>query len=605
MLKKIKFDKHVISVIIFLFIAQFSFGQQKDISLADEYFLVNDFSKAVDIYQKYVLKDDFRESVYENYRSSELQLKEYSSLFKTLKKINKKHPELFLVLVDLLGVEKLGDFSKDYNKDYKRLFNLVKDDAYTLYQVAEHLELRKMYIEYTRILLELRDHNKNNELYAQELIKIYQLTGNTEALIDEVLAYIRRNPQEIETVENLFQSDFKVDDYTLLEQKLFEKIGTDQHYVYRELLVWYYIQQKDFYGAFVQGRSIDIAKRERGYGLFKIANIASSNKSYEHAIEILEYTCEKYYQQEIYVKAKTSLIEIKEIQAKDNYPVDTAQINQLLTDYEELLISAEDQSEKAQIHENQAALYAFYLHDNDKAIELLTKITKTSGISRNRQANAWLLLGDVYLLDDQIGEASLTYFNVENRWKNSIYAEKAKYKNAQLYFYTGEFDLSQSMLDILKRATSREISNDAIDLSIFIKSNSGLDTSYHALQLYSDADLLVYQKKYEAALHTFDELLTQFANHSLTDEVYWQKAKIYGTIKQQDKQIGQLKLLIEKYGDDIWADDAVYLLAQIYEQKGDKKTAMQYYKSILLDYKGSIYIENARLAYRRLRGDGV
>jgi tetratricopeptide (TPR) repeat protein len=161
------------------------------------------------------------------------------------------------------------------------------------------------------------------------------------------------------------------------------------------------------------------------------------------------------------------------------------------------------------------------------------------------------------------------------------------------------------MLDILKRATSREISNDAIDLSIFIKSNSGLDTSYHALQMYADADLLVYQKKYDQALSTFDELLTKFINHSLTDEVYWQKAQLFGIIKQQDKQIEQLKLLLEKYGDDILADDAVYLLAEIYEQSGDKKTAMDYYKSILIDYKGSIYTEKSRMAYRRLRGDGI
>ena len=161
------------------------------------------------------------------------------------------------------------------------------------------------------------------------------------------------------------------------------------------------------------------------------------------------------------------------------------------------------------------------------------------------------------------------------------------------------------MLDILKRATSREISNDAIDLSIFIKSNSGLDTSYDALQLYADADLLLYQKKYEQSLFTFDELLTMFPNHSLTDEVYWKKAKLFKIIKQQNKQIEQLKLLITNYGDDILADDAVYLLAETYEQVGDKKTAMDYYKSILTDYKGSIYTEKSRMAYRRLRGDGI
>jgi len=590
-------------VIAFLLCAFTGYTQQKEIELADEYFSMNDFAKANTIYGKYVLKDGYQQKIYENYRISEVRLKQYNSLFKTLKKLNKKQPSNYLYLVDLLGVEKLAGYAKDYSKDYKKLYNAVKDDAYTLYQVAQHLEARKMYDVYIELLLEVRKHKKDNTLYAQELISIYQITGNTSSLIDESLLYLRYNPQELEAIENLFQSDFSITDYVVLEEKLFEKLGKDDHYTYRQLLVWYYIQQNDFYSAFVQQRSIDIAKRERGYGLLELAEITTSNEAYPQAIEILEYTCEKYKQQEIYVKAKTRLIEVKELLVKDDFPVDTAQINQLLTDYTELLITARNHDEKARIEQNIASLYAFYLHDNKKAIDLLAKLTSTPGISRNRKASALLLLGDVYLLDDQIGEASLTYFKVESGWKSSTYAEKAKYKNAQLYFYTGEFDLSQSMLDILKRATTRAISNDAIDLSIFIKSNSALDTSYDALQLYADADLLVYQKKYNKALATYDELLSNFSNHSLTDEVLWEKAQIYSTTKQINKEIEQLKLLIKNHGDDILADDAVFLLAEVYEGRGETKLAMDYYKSILLDYKGSIYIENARLAYRRLRGN--
>ena len=583
----------------------YAFNQEKNIMLANEYFSVNDFAKAVAIYKKYVVKEEYRNEVYENYRASELQLSDYSSLFKYLKKINKKHPEELITLIDLIDVEKLGEFYKDYNKDYKQLYNLVKDDAYTFYKVAEQLTKRKMYNDYISLILDVRRDKKDTELYGKELIAIYQITGNTNGMIDEVLIYLRNNPLELESVENIFQSNFDDNDYLLLEKKLFDIIGKDGHFTYRELMVWYYIQEENFYEAFVQQRAIDISKRERGYGLLKIAEIASSNESYQQSIEILDYICDKYAEQEIYVNAKTRLIEIKEIQIENDYPIDTVQINMLMDDYNELLLYAQNQNEKARILQNQASLYAFYLHDNEFAINLLTKVTKTGGISKNQQASAWLLLGDIYLLDDQIGEASLTYFNIENRWKNSSYAEQAKYKNAQLYFYTGEFALSQSMLDILKRATSREISNDAIDLSIFIKANSGLDTSFDALQLYADADLLSYQRKYLLALQTYDKLLTDFSGHSLTDEVYWEKAKIFRKIKEYDNQIDQLELLVKNYSTDIWADDAVYLLAEIFEEKNDKKSAMQYYKAILLDYKGSIYTENARLAYRRLRGDGI
>jgi TolA-binding protein len=597
--------KKYILLISFSIISTWAFSQKKDIALADEYFAVSDYKKAVDVYSRYILKIEFQGYIYENYRVCEVELENYNSLSKTLKKITKKNPENYLYLVDLIEVEKFALLTKDYNKDYKRLYNIVKDASYEFYQVAQQLKKRKMYIELSKLIIAVRKHRKDSLLYIEELIAVYVTTGNSEKLINEALFYLRSDPSQLEKIENLFQSYFKEKDYSLLEVRLYQLIAQESHYSYRELLVWYHLQQKDFYEAFVQQRAIDISKQERGYGLFNIAQIAIANNNYQDAINILEYICETYTHQEIYVKAKTTLIEIKQIQLESNFPVDISHINQLLVDYNELLISAHNQDEKAQIQQNQAKIYAFYLHDNQKSLELLTKITNTPGISRNRQANAWLLLGDIYLFDNQIGEASLTYFNVENKWKNSTYAEMAKYKNAQLYFYSGEFDLSQSMLDILKRATSRAISNDAIDLSIFIKANSGLDTSYDALQLYADADLLFYQKKFDSALHTFDDLLTKFPSHSLTDEIYWAKSKVYTAIKQDDKQLEVLKLLVDQYGDDIWADDAVFLIAEILEKKRDRESAMLYYKSILIDYQGSIYTENARLAYRRLRGDGL
>lgn len=597
--------KKYILLISFSIISTWAFSQKKDIALADEYFAVSDYKKAVDVYSRYILKIEFQGYIYENYRVCEVELENYNSLSKTLKKITKKNPENYLYLVDLIEVEKFALLTKDYNKDYKRLYNIVKDASYEFYQVAQQLKKRKMYIELSKLIIAVRKHRKDSLLYIEELIAVYVTTGNSEKLINEALFYLRSDPSQLEKIENLFQSYFKEKDYSLLEVRLYQLIAQESHYSYRELLVWYHLQQKDFYEAFVQQRAIDISKQERGYGLFNIAQIAIANNNYQNAINILEYICETYTHQEIYVKAKKTLIEIKQIQLESNFPVDISHINQLLVDYNELLISAHNQDEKAQIQQNQAKIYAFYLHDNQKSLELLTKITNTPGISRNRQANAWLLLGDVYLFDNQIGEASLTYFNVENKWKNSTYAEMAKYKNAQLYFYSGEFDLSQSMLDILKRATSRAISNDAIDLSIFIKANSGLDTSYDALQLYADADLLFYQKKFDSALHTFDDLLTKFPNHSLTDEIYWAKSKVYTAIKQDDKQLEVLKLLVDQYGDDIWADDAVFVIAEILEKKRDRESAMLYYKSILIDYQGSIYTENARLAYRRLRGDGL
>jgi TolA-binding protein len=73
-----------------------------------------------------------------------------------------------------------------------------------------------------------------------------------------------------------------------------------------------------------------------------------------------------------------------------------------------------------------------------------------------------------------------------------------------------------------------------------------------------------------------------------------------------DKAITDLNKIINDYKYDILSDDAMFLLAKIYdEKKNDKGRAMEYYKQILKDYPGSIYGAQSRIKFRELRGDFV
>ena len=67
-----------------------------------------------------------------------------------------------------------------------------------------------------------------------------------------------------------------------------------------------------------------------------------------------------------------------------------------------------------------------------------------------------------------------------------------------------------------------------------------------------------------------------------------------------------MKKIIENYAYDLLGDDAAYKLAEIYDYRlKNKEEAMKYYKKIIFDYKGSIYVPEARKRFRALRGDGT
>ena len=123
--------------------------------------------------------------------------------------------------------------------------------------------------------------------------------------------------------------------------------------------------------------------------------------------------------------------------------------------------------------------------------------------------------------------------------------EDARYRNARLSYFTGDFEWAQQQFDILKSATTRLIANDAIDMSVFIMDNLNLDTTDVTLAMFATAELLVFQNKFDEAFIKLDSVATKFPEHSLIDDIYYTKAQIYKKLQQPDKAIEMYNLIIE------------------------------------------------------------
>jgi len=210
------------------------------------------------------------------------------------------------------------------------------------------------------------------------------------------------------------------------------------------------------------------------------------------------------------------------------------------------------------------------------------------------------------LLIGNIWDASLLYSQVEKDFKEDPLGHQAKLRNAKLYYYKGEFVLAQEQLDVLKLATTREISNDAIKMSVFITENSGLDSTTDALRDYSSIELLLFQRQYTEALVACTQLLKTYPKHELTDDVYWMQATILRETGKPNEALEMLQKISAGYAEDLLGDDALYTSAQIYEYdlKNPEK-AMELYKEFLIKYTNSVYVVEARKQFRLLRGDKI
>lgn len=251
-------------------------------------------------------------------------------------------------------------------------------------------------------------------------------------------------------------------------------------------------------------------------------------------------------------------------------------------------------------------LYGFYLDKKDPALVYLEEAVKTARTNPDLIAKCKLDMGDIYLLKNEPWESTLLYSQVEKEAKDQPIGYEAKLRNAKLSYYKGEFELAQSHLDILKMATSREIANDAMELSLLIQDNLALDTVGEAMKEYAAIEMLLFQNKNDEALQRLDQMKENYPKHSLIDEVLWLQAKIYIRQDKNEKAVEQLEKIVNNYSYDILSDDAHFVIAKLLEEKlNQKEKAMEMYQTHLAKYPGSIYAVEARKRFRALRGDKI
>ncbi len=593
------------SLVIFLALITLGLQAQNNIiQLSIEYYNQGEYQKAVEYFEELAKNDKNIPVIYEKYLESLLKLNEEKEARQLLRKLNKRFPENVVYQVDEIFLERNFGDQKKFDEQFDEFIETYTKENDNLRDVSNILLKKREYQLAEKLFLTARKNKKNDYAYVQDLLTVYRSSGNENGVIRESLNLLKLNPQNINYAQNILQSFITIDNYEKLEIELIRLMQKDNQGTYNEMLIWMYIQIKQFDKAFAQARALDKRFDLMGSELLNLGQICFKNKDYQTAVNIYEYIIEKYPKSVNYAFAKQKLIETREEIVKNTFPVDLAQIKILINEYDVLVKELGFRRNTAEAMRKMALLYAFYLDEHDTAISILSEAIKIPRTSYDFIGSCKLSLGDIYLLKNEPWESTLLYAQVDKSYKDQPTGHIAKLKLAKLYFYEGNFELAQSNLDILKLATSREIANDAMDLSLLIQDNLALDTSGEALYEFAKIDLLTFQKKFDTALISYNRLLIDFPNHSLSDEIFWNMAEINIRIGNISDAVDNLDNILNLYKDDIYGDDALFLKADLFENYLEREEeAMEIYKEILFQYPGSIYNAEARKRFRSLRGD--
>lgn len=584
-------------------------AQDRLLDLAQQYVETGDFEKAIVVYDQLYKEGANNEKIFPGYYPLLLKFNRNKDAEKYLQQLIKSSSDPIPYQIDqLLLHEQLNGPEKTAKEWEKFYLSLAKDPNQTL-KASVLLMYKDQAVRAKELLLTSRKRNNQPGLYAAELGSIYLKTNDYQKGIDEFLLAMENEPEKSDDYRNYLQNVLTTPEHMdLLEITLIEKVQKyPEKELYSDLIIWLYIQQKAFDKAFIQVRALE--KRNnffRGSRLMELGGIAFENQDYEVALQVFQYVEKEFPNTPNYFVAKRYIIQTREEQVKREYPVDKNKIYLLINDYKTLtqVSGANNFGNSSEAKISMALLYAFYLDQQDTAIAILEEVVATSIYDIRLKSKAKINLGDIYLLKGEPWESTLIYSQVEKDMKEDPLGHEAKLRNAKLYYYKGEFELAQEQLDVLKMATSREISNDAIQLSLLIQDNIGLDTTTDAMMAYAAIDLLVFRHHYAEALVAIDSLLKKFSGHSLSDEVYWLEYVVYRQIGKPAEALQQLQKINLSYSQDLWGDDAMFYSGELYEKElKDPAKAMESYEKVLLNFPGSTFSVEARKRYRRLRGD--
>lgn len=579
-------------------------AQNNDLLLARQYATNGEQQKALDIYQKLFKQDN--EAYYQQYFTSLLTFKKFDEAETITKKMLRKYPgnneytiALGSVYTQQGNTAKADALYNDLIKNLPADQGAIANIASQFYQSANADYAIKIFSQGRKLI-----HNDN--AFAFELITLYRYKRDKAALTEEYLNFLPVNPVFLSQAESTLASVYEGPaDYDMLKVSLLKRIQKDpQQIVYTNLLTWQFLQQKEFDMALNQALALSRRQNDDGSNVFELCRTLVANEAYDAAIRGYEYIVSKGDKDnQNYISAKIELINTKNLKVT-NGQYTQADLLGLEKDYTDLLSELGRGRGTVFAMQKLANLQAFKLHKLKDAQTLLEAAIAIQGVRPALLAACKLDLGDIYLLNNQPWDASLLYSQVEKDNTGTVMAQDAALRNAKLAYYTGDFDWARRQLNILKAATTQLIANDALNLSLLISDNLNADSAGKALKIYSRADLLIFAEQPAKAMLTLDSIDKKYPGNALEADILMAKARIMIQQKDFTGAVIVLKEIVEKHSFDLWADDAVYMLGDIYETKlNDANQAKTYYQKIITDYPGSLWINDARKRFRLLRGD--
>ena len=571
--------------------------------LANQLFKSGAFQKASEIYTG-LYKTHKSPNYYQGLLDCYLELDKIEEAEKLIKKHSKKQSKNTSLLVDYAHIHTLKGETKKAAKKFTELLSQLKENDHLVSVTANRL-YKFEYFNYAIEAYKIGLLNPSKSTYRFQIARIYGQLGNISLMYENYLELITYNKQYLQSVKNTLNrtinNEPENENNLLLKGLLLKKVQETGNENLADLLIWLFIQEKNFSAAFDQEKAMDQKLESNQKKVFILASICRKNKAFAVAKDCYEYIIGLGTESTYYLDAQLAILTVNKELLETKSKVLKEEWQLLAQEYITSFSSLGKTSYTILLIRDLAQIQAFRLHDLENASATITEALAILSASDEDLAQCKLVYADILLLQNEVWDAILYYSQVDKAYKHDVLGHEAKFRRAKISYYQGDFDWAQAQLDVLKKSTAKLIANNAMELSLLIQDNLNMDTTTVTMELFAHADLLIYQNKLDQAYSTLDSIIIHYPGHSLLDEALYRQYEIK---MQQDKKTDASELLdqiISFFSFDILADDAKFAQAQLQEYYfNNTPLALELYQDIITNHQDSFFLSESRKHFREL-----
>jgi tetratricopeptide (TPR) repeat protein len=573
-------------------------AKSQNISLAMNYVEQGEYEKAKSIYENLYERNPMKQNYLLGLGDVYIQLKKFNKAKQLFKNYINKPGVFPNIMVELGYVYQIQKDSLNAKSWYNSAIEAVKERKAFAYTTGRAFQDHNL-LDYAIKTYEIANAEKPRTSYSIELAKLYGEKGNQKQMFENYIKIVEENQKYFDVIQrnlsNYIVNDAQDENNLILKRLLINKLQEKPNILYNQILSWIFVQEESFNNSFAQEKAIFKRANLKDFDrLFDLAEVTADATNFDVALEIYDFIIEESQSLEIKLSAIEKQMEISIKQDKKSKDVTT----KFLDHFKNYGYN----SQTLGLQLLYAKYLAFNLNQWDNANQVLEDAL---GIKTNlfMEAKIQLLLADILVAQEQYNQALVKYSLVSKQLKNTPLAQQAKYKTAMASYYKGDFSWALTQLDVLKRATTQTIANDALEMALFIKQGkSEIDSTQQALKNIAKADLMIYQSKVDEALVQLDSLVNDTDNFHIIDQALYKKAQVLESLGQYQQAATRYKQIIEEHSESIVADNALFKLSKLQiDTLGEPEKAQQNLEFLIFNHQDSIFFVEARKLFRKLR----